>query len=129
MEPSNHLSNAHFHLKGGEELEVGAALRSKCSDLPGGHLDGDRPSSHFVLMSPCAYPSEHLLHKCPRGTSPTDLCLHRCLCKIACCPHGWDCVLARVTGLGRWVVLQRLTHGFATPRLGPGKVALCQCKW
>lgn len=24
--PSNHLSNAHFQLKGGEELEVGVAL-------------------------------------------------------------------------------------------------------
>lgn len=35
--PSNHFSNAHFQLKGGKELDVGAEPNIKHSDLQGGH--------------------------------------------------------------------------------------------
>ena len=77
-------------------------------------------------MSPCANPSEHHLHLCPRGTSPTEPRLHRCACKMACCPRGRDCVPAWVTRLCGWAMLQHLTHGFAAPRLCPGMVTLCR---
>ena len=93
--PSNHLSNARFLLRDGKELEVGAAPCTKCSDLPGRTFSGGEGPS----LSPCAGPSEHNLHKCPRRTSPTNPYLHHCPCQMACCPLGWDCALAWATRL------------------------------